>query len=75
MRNTIILLVFFSVFTAASLLIPTPMFPGNVLCKILESPTKYSPFLSAVFNGVFYSAIFWLTFTLLSKKFEEESSD
>jgi len=73
MRGTIILLVFFSIFTFASLLIPLPMFPGNFLCTLIgEAISEYSKYLSAVFNGVFYGIILWLVFFLLSRRFEEK---
>jgi len=34
MRGVLILVVFFSMFTVASLLIPSPMFPGNFFCAL-----------------------------------------
>jgi hypothetical protein len=68
-----ILLAFFSVFTAASLLVPYPMFPGNVLCQFIgESFSDYARYVSAVFNGVFYGVILWITFIGIGRRFEEE---
>jgi len=73
MRGAVILIAFFLLFTSASLLIPSPMFPGNFFCTLIgEAITEYAEFLSAIFNGVFYSAILWLTFIVISRKFEEE---
>jgi hypothetical protein len=73
MRGTLILAVFFSVFTFASLLIPSPMFPGNILCAFIgEKISKYSGYLSALFNGVFYGAILWATFLTISRRLEGE---
>lgn len=73
MRGALILTVFFLIFTSASLLIPTPMFPGNIFCTLIgESIVEYAEYLSAVFNGVFYSVILWLVFVLVSRKLEEE---
>jgi pilus assembly protein TadC len=68
-----ILLAFFSMFMVASLLIPYPMFPGNVLCQLIgESISEYARYVSAVFNGVFYGVILWLTFLGIGRRFEEE---
>lgn len=73
MRGALILIVFFLIFTSASLLIPTPMFPGNVLCTLIgESIVEYAEYLSVVFNGVFYSVILWLVFVVVARKLEEE---
>ena len=73
MRGALILIVFFSMFTVASLLIPSPMFPGNFFCTLIgEAAVDYAEYLSAVFNGVFYGAILWLIFTLISKRLEQQ---
>ncbi len=73
MRGTPILLAFFLLFTSASLLIPTPMFPGNILCTLMgEVTSEYSKYLGAIFNGVFYGAILWLVFVAVSRRLEGE---
>jgi hypothetical protein len=73
MRGTLILAVFFSVFALASLLIPSPMFPGNILCALIGGKiVQYSGYLSALFNGVFYGAILWATFVAISRRLEGE---
>lgn len=73
MKGVIILLVFFSLFTVASLLIPSPLFPGSYFCTLMgEAVSGYVNFLSAVFNGVFYGVILWLIFAGISRKLEEE---
>jgi hypothetical protein len=73
MRGAAILLAFFLLFTSASLLIPSPMFPGNFFCALIgEAISQYAPYLSALFNGIFYGIILWLVFSLISKRFEEE---
>jgi hypothetical protein len=72
MRGALILTVFFLLFTFASLLIPTPMFPGNFFCTLIgESVVEYAEYLSAVFNGVFYGVILWLVFVVVARKLEE----
>ncbi|MEM1563190.1 MAG: hypothetical protein QW161_00760 [Candidatus Bathyarchaeia archaeon] len=68
-----ILIVFFLMFLAASLLIPSPMFPGNFICTLMgEIGEEYQRFVSAIFNGIFYGTILWLVFVAVSRKFEEE---
>jgi len=73
MKGTLILLVFFLTFTTASILLPSPMFPGNLICAMIgEAVEQYSTYLSAVFNGVFYGAIMWLTFVAISRRLAHE---
>jgi hypothetical protein len=73
MRGAIILISFLLLFMSASLLIPSPMFPGNFFCTLIgESIAEYSSFLSAVFNGVFYGVILWLIFAVISRRLERE---
>ncbi len=73
MKGIWILIVFFSIFLLASLLIPSPMFPGNVICTLFGgAASKYSSYLSAVFNGIFYGAILWLIFVVISRRLEGE---
>jgi hypothetical protein len=70
MRGAMILIAFFSLFTAASLLIPSPMFPGSLFSAMIG--TDYTGYVSALLNGVFYGAILWLVFVLISKRLETE---
>ena len=73
MRGAIILIVFFALFTAASLLIPTPMFPGNVLVSLIGGElSRYTVYVSAFFNGILYGAVLWLIFIAVSKKLAQE---
>jgi len=72
MRGLLILIAFFILFTAASLLIPSPMFPGNILCTLIgEAIHEYSKYLSAVFNGIVYGVILWLVFVVTSRRLEK----
>jgi hypothetical protein len=72
-RGTIILVVFFALFTGASLLIPSPMFPGNVLCTLIGgAAATYRTYLSAFFNGVLYSIALWIIFISISRRLERE---
>jgi hypothetical protein len=69
MRGTPILIIFFLMFTVASLLAPFPMFPGNFLtAQIGPKISEYAEYLSSLFNGVFYGIIVWLVFAGISRK-------
>ena len=73
MRGTPILMIFFLMFTTASLLAPFPMFPGNVLCSLIGTDiSEYALYLSAAFNGIFYGVFVWLVFVGISRKLEQE---
>jgi hypothetical protein len=49
------------------------MFPGNFFCMLIgDTIREYSRYFSAVFNGVFYSIILWLVFSVISKRLEKE---
>ncbi|MEM2202491.1 MAG: hypothetical protein QW595_02515 [Candidatus Bathyarchaeia archaeon] len=73
MKGAPILAVFFLMFLAASLLIPSPIFPGNFICTLIgKIADEYQKFVSALINGIFYGAILWLVFVVVSRKFEEE---
>jgi hypothetical protein len=71
MRGTLILAVFFALFTCASLLIPSPMFPGNILSALIGGEiVQYSSYLSALINGIFYGGILWAAFVAISGRLE-----
>ncbi len=73
MKGTLILAAFFSVFLLASLLLPLPMFPGNLLCAFIGvGESQYMSFLSALLNGIFYGALLWLVFITISRRLENE---
>jgi hypothetical protein len=68
----LIIIAFFSIFAVASLLIPTPMFPGSWFCSMIGQGIEgYVSVLSAVFNGAFYGSILWLIFIGISRKLTE----
>jgi hypothetical protein len=72
MRAALVLLIFFLMFTVASLMAPFPMFPGNFLCLTIgPAITKYALYFGAFFNGLFYGVVVWLVFAGLSKKLEQ----
>lgn len=73
MKGAIILAVFFGLFVAASLLIPSPMFPGNVLCKLIGGTVfENIRYFSALLNGILYGGTLWLLFIGLSKRLTQE---
>lgn len=73
LRGVPILIIFFLMFTIATILVPCPMFPGNFISvSIGKVINGYSAYLSAVFNGVFYGIIVWLVFVALSRRLEQE---
>jgi hypothetical protein len=68
----IIIIPFFLIFAAASLLIPIPIFPGSWFCAAIGSGIQeYVVVFSAVLNGLFYGSILWLIFIGLSIKLTE----
>jgi len=72
-RGAVILIVFFVLFTAASLLIPRPMFPGNMLVNLIGGElSRYPVYASAFFNGILYGVVLWLIFMALSKRLGQE---
>ena len=73
MKGAMILLVFFGLFLAASLLIPSPMFPGTVLCNLVGGVVfENTRYFSALFNGILYGGTMWLLFTGLSRRLTQE---
>lgn len=69
MRGSRILVAFFLIFTSASLLIPSPIFPGNVLCALLGGEVSwFNGVVGAFLNGVFYGVVVWLVFVGISRK-------
>jgi hypothetical protein len=72
MRGTRILIVFFLAFTCATLLIPAPMFPGNIICGFLGAKIQaYVTIVSALVNGAIYGISLWLLFLALGRKLSQ----
>jgi len=68
-------LAFFILFTLASLAVPVPLFPGNMISTLLGlSTTSYTPLFSAVTNGITYGVIVWLVFVLVTRNLDESGS-
>ena len=74
MRSAAIFLVFFIFFTLATLAVPIPLFPGNIVHSIFSSLMiplfLYTPLLDALANGILYSFIVWIVFVLVSRRLE-----
>jgi uncharacterized BrkB/YihY/UPF0761 family membrane protein len=65
MRGLAVFLAFFAIFLVSSLVISSPLFPGNVVCFLFKiSGVTSVSVLSAVVNGVFYGFIVWVVFVL-----------
>jgi hypothetical protein len=75
MRGGAIFLSFFIFFTLATLAVPIPMFPGNLVqlaFRLAEIPfSSNPPLLEAAVNGLFYGFIVWIVFVLVSRRLEE----
>jgi hypothetical protein len=71
MRATAVFLMFFLLFTAASIAVPIPLFPGNMVSTLLEMPvSNYMVYLEALTNGLTYGFITWIVFFVVDKKLE-----
>ncbi len=73
MRGGAIFLVFFIFFTLATLAVPIPLFPGNMVHSVSNSlgVPAFTSLLDAMANGIFYGFIVWIVFVLVSRKLEE----
>jgi hypothetical protein len=72
MRTSAIFLIFFILFTSASIAVPIPLFPGNVVPTLLQIPaSEYVRYLEALTNGLTYGFIIWVVFFLVDKKLEK----
>ena len=75
MRGLAIFVVFFAIFAVSSLLSPSPVFPGNLVCLLLGiSEWSQLSILSAIVNGVFYGICTWIVFKLSFRWAEREPS-
>jgi hypothetical protein len=74
-RTTAIFIIFFILFTSASIAVPVPLFPGNMIPSVLEIQTsEYTPYFVALTNGLTYGFITWIIFYLVDKKWRKGSS-
>ena len=76
MKATAIFAAFFLMFTSASIAVPIPLFPGNMIPSLLKMPpSDYLSYLEALTNGLTYGLITWMIFLLIDKKIESQSMD
>jgi len=72
MKATAIFGAFFLLFTCASIAVPVPLFPGNVVSALFGIPaSEYLPYLEALTNGLTYGFFTWMIFFLLARKIEK----
>ena len=72
MFGAIIFIIFFAIFTTASILLPVQFFPGSLLENLTIIPEEYKQYVSAIANGLIYGAIIWLISLAINKKIKEE---
>lgn len=78
MRNGAIFSVFFILFTLATLAVPIPLFPGNMVQTVASSiglPVFCTQLLNALANGMLYGFLIWTVYFLISRKLEEPEVD
>jgi len=72
LRGGPVFFAFFILFTVASLAVPVPLFPGNVVPAWFGvSSSTYASLFSAVINGITYGLFVWLVFVLATRKLDE----
>lgn len=64
MRGLAVFVAFFIIFSTSSLAIPSPMFPGNIICLLIGISQSHTFLASAVVNGLFYGFVAWIVFNL-----------
>jgi hypothetical protein len=65
LRGLAVFAVFFAIFLVSSLVISSPLFPGNVFCLVFSvSNLDLVVLVGALVNGVFYGFIAWIVFSL-----------
>jgi uncharacterized RDD family membrane protein YckC len=75
MKDSPVFVVFFAFFTLATIVVPIPMFPGNMIYTWFGIPaTSYAFYASAIINGITYGLVAWIVYVLASKKIEKTTS-
>jgi len=74
MRAAAIFVAFFLLFTCASIAVPVPMFPGNMISTWFgTSFSGYASYIEAVANGLLYGFVTWMVFFLINRKIDKAS--
>ena len=72
MRAKPIFFLFFLFFTAASVAVPIPLFPGNLIATLFRLPfSSYIFYVEAITNGITYGFVMWVVFFIVDKKLEK----
>jgi len=71
LRGGAVFFAFFILFTLASLAVPVPLFPGNMVPVWFALTSTASSLISAVANGITYGLVVWLVFILATKRLDE----
>ena len=75
MKAAAIFVAFFLLFTSASIAVPVPLFPGNMIPTWFRIPlSEYTPYLEALANGLVYGFITWTVFFLINRKMDRALS-
>jgi hypothetical protein len=69
MKARAIFVAFFLLFTCASIVVPVPLFPGNMVQMWLNVP-----YINAIVNGLTYGFITWIVFFLVNRRIEKSLS-
>jgi len=71
-RGGPVFLAFFVLFTVASLAVPVPLFPGNMIPTWFSLPSDSLALLvSAMANGLMYGLLIWGVYVLATWKMDE----
>ncbi len=75
MKAAAIFVVFFLLFTSASIAVPVPLFPGNMIPTWFRIPISvYTPYIEAVANGLLYGFITWIVFFFINRRLDKALS-
>ena len=75
MRAAAIFVAFFLLFTCASIAVPVPLFPGNMVPTWFRiSLSEYAPYVEGVANGLVYGFVTWIVFFLVNRKMDKALS-
>jgi membrane protein insertase Oxa1/YidC/SpoIIIJ len=76
MKDSPVFIVFFAFFTFATIVVPVPMFPGNMIYTWFGIPAvSYIFYVSAILNGITYGLVAWIVYMLASRKIEKTTSE
>lgn len=74
MKGALFFVSFFLIFATATFIIPTPMFPGNMILNFVNASSQSQlAFLMALINGICYGFVSWAVFALAMRRISGES--